>query len=175
MCIRDRHGFFIRGGLSIGDLFVDDNSVYGPALLEAYGLESKAAVNPTVVLSDDVMDLVLHHCNFYKGEAPPQNREVLVNADGRFFINYLSECFVDTGVSEEINWATLRTHKKQVEKALNKYRHLPAIFAKFSWLAAYHNYFCEGVSAYPGYESKMLVSEKLASIHFKKLSEIRAK
>lgn len=170
-----QHGFFIRGGLSIGDLFVDDNSVYGPALLEAYGLESKAAVNPTVVLSDDVMDLVLHHCNFYKGEAPPQNREVLVNADGRFFINYLSECFVDTGVSEEINWATLRTHKKQVEKALNKYRHLPAIFAKFSWLAAYHNYFCEGVSAYPGYESKMLVSEKLASIHFKKLSEIRAK
>jgi hypothetical protein len=169
-----RHGFFIRGGLSVGDLFVDENSVYGPALIEAYGLESKTAINPIVVLSNDVMGLVLHHCSYYQGEAAPQNRDVLVNSDGRFFINYLAECILDTGDSYDVSWSALKQHKRQVESALNKYRHLPAIFSKFSWLAAYHNYFCEGVSAYPGFTESVRISKKLASVQFRQLSDIRA-
>lgn len=170
-----RHGFFIRGGLSIGPLFVDENSVYGLALLDAYSLESKTAVNPIVVLSDDVMKLVLQHCGYYQHGSAPQNRDVLVNADGRFFINYLSECINDTGDSEEVSWAALQEHRTQIESALVKYQKLPAIFAKFTWLAAYHNYFCESVSTYPGYKDNVRVSGKLTSIQFKKLSEIGQK
>ncbi len=170
-----QHGFFIRGGLSIGDLFVDDNSVYGPALLEAYHLESKVAVNPVVVLSEDVMGLVLHHLKYYHGDFAPQHRAVLVNSDGRFFINYLSECILDTHDSEEIAWSALKTHKKHVEAALKEYQQAPAIFAKFSWLAAYHNYFCDSVKDYPGYKDSVRVSKKLSSIQFKKLSEIQTK
>jgi hypothetical protein len=51
-------GFFIRGGLSVGNLFVDDNSVYGEALIDAHDLESKVAVNPIVVLCNNTMKLV---------------------------------------------------------------------------------------------------------------------
>ena len=113
-----QRGFFIRGGLSIGPLFVDDNSVYGPALLDAYKLESKVAVNPIVILSDDVMALVLHHCTYYMDEDAPQHRAVLVNPDGRFFINYLDECFLESSESEEVHWPSLETHKAQIEAAL---------------------------------------------------------
>jgi hypothetical protein len=167
-----QHGFFIRGGLSVGDLFVDENSVYGPALLEAYHLESKVAVNPAVVLSDDVMGLVLSHLKFYHGDFAPQNRAVLVNSDGRFFINYLAECIVDGHDSEEVAWSALRTHKKHVEAALKEYQQVPAIFAKFAWLASYHNCFCDSVSNYPGYKDTVRVSKKLASIQFRRLKDV---
>jgi hypothetical protein len=164
-----QRGFFIRGGLSIGPLFVDSNSVYGPALLEAHHLESKVAVNPIVVLSDDTMELVLRHIRYYgEKERSPQNRSVLVNSDGRFFINYLSECYLEDGY-EEINWNALRVHKERVEAALTEYSAAPTIFAKFSWLSAYHNHFCDSVKTYPGYDPNLKISSNLSTVKFKEI------
>lgn len=162
-------GFFIRGGLSVGPLFVDENSVYGEALLEAYEIESKIAVNPIIVLCKNTMKLVDHHLGFYHGEEPPHVRHVLVNSDGRYFINYLSECIVETYEGEEVDLKSLETHKEQIEQALTKYAGQPAVFAKFSWLAAYHNYFCDSVSSYPGCSGKLKVSSELATVKFKTL------
>lgn len=169
------HGFFIRGGLSIGDLFVDENSVYGPALLEAYNLESKTAVNPIIVLSDDVMALVRHHLTFYAGDFAPQHRSVLVSPDGRFFINYLDECIVDAGDSEDVDWSSLSTHKTNIETALAEHRSAPAIFNKYSWLAAYHNYFCQSLVNHPDFEESILISNDVAPIAFRTLAEVTQK
>jgi hypothetical protein len=166
-----KEGFFIRGGLSVGQLFIDDNSVYGEALLDAYELESKTAVNPIVVLCDDTMKLVDEHLTYYTGESAPQERDVLVNADGRYFINYLSECIVDTGLDEELDTTALKQHKKQIEDALVQFAKQPIVFAKFSWLSAYHNFFCDSVSAYAGYSEKLKVRCELATVKFKKLSK----
>jgi hypothetical protein len=165
-------GFFIRGGLSVGKLFVDENSVYGEALLDAYELETNVAVNPVVVLSDDAMKLVDLHLSYYMGESAPQARSVLVNADGRYFINYLSECILENSEGEWLDIASLRKHKVQIEKALVQYAAQPAVFAKFSWLAAYHNYFCESVSSANDYTDDLKVGSDLASVRFKTLGKI---
>lgn len=162
-------GFFIRGGLSVGNLFVDDNSVYGEALIDAYELESKVAVNPIVVLCDNTMKLVDLHLGYYGGEYAPQIRHVLVNGDGRYFINYLSECLLETDYGEELNAKSLGKHKEQIELALSLYAEQPAVFAKFSWLSAYHNYFCESISSYPGYSDNLKVSSELATVKFRTL------
>jgi hypothetical protein len=161
-------GFFIRGGLSVGPLFVDENSVYGEALLEAYHLESKVATNPIVVLSDATMKLVDLHVKYY-GDGAPQMRHVLKGADGRYFLNYLSECIIDG--SEELNVKALRLHKQQIEKSLKQYIHMPTVFAKFSWLAQYHNFFCDSVSLFPEYKPSLRVSKKLASTQISLLSQ----
>ena len=162
-------GFFIRDGLSVGPLFVDDNSVYGEALIDAHHLESKVAINPIVVLCDNTMNLVDKHIGYYHGEAAPQVRHVLVNADGHYFINYLSECILPTDEGDEVDKNSLQKHKDQIESALAQYAGQPAVFAKFSWLAAYHNYFCDSVSSYPGYSDKLKVSNELATVQFKRL------
>ena len=39
-------GFFVRGAISVGDLFLDENTAFGPALLEAHELESTRARDP---------------------------------------------------------------------------------------------------------------------------------
>lgn len=164
-------GFFIRGGLSVGQLFVDDNSVYGAALIDAYELESMVAVNPIVVLCDNTMRLVDQHLTYYHGEWAPQARHVLVNADGRYFINYLHECVIETDDGLELDTEALGIHRNQIEHALNQYAKQPSVFAKFSWLAAYHNHFCDSVSSFPRYSDELKVSAELATVKFKRLVE----
>lgn len=44
--------FFVRGGISIGKMFHEDNIYFGPAYLDAYKLESENASYPRVILSE---------------------------------------------------------------------------------------------------------------------------
>lgn len=162
-------GFFIRGGLAVDQLFMDENSVYGMALLKAYDLESKVAVNPIVVLCDNTMKLVDMHIGYYSGEAAPQVRDVLKGPDGRYFLNYLTECIIEGDDQDYLDADSLRVHKQQIESALKAYAAVPAVFSKFSWLAAYHNYFCDTVSNYPEYEDSLKVSATLAAIQFQRI------
>ena len=164
-------GFFIRGGMAVDQLFMDENSVYGAALLEAYHLESKVAVNPIVVLCDNTMKLVDMHIGYYSGEVAPQIRSVLKGPDGRYFLNYLTESIIEGDDREYLNAKSLRLHKKQIESALKNYAAVLTVFSKFSWLAAYHNYFCDTVSGYSEYEDSLKVSAKIAGIHFQRLTK----
>lgn len=47
-------GFLIRGGVAIGNLYHSGGVVFGDAMVKAYSLESKTAIYPRVVLSQDV-------------------------------------------------------------------------------------------------------------------------
>jgi hypothetical protein len=48
-------GVLVRGGITEGSLYHDDTIVFGPALIDAYHLESKAARFPRVLVSDEVI------------------------------------------------------------------------------------------------------------------------
>jgi len=52
-------GFLCRGGISKGLLYHEKNNAFGPAMLEAYHLESKQAIYPRIILSKGVQDFVL--------------------------------------------------------------------------------------------------------------------
>lgn len=47
-------GFLCRGGVAKGSLIHEENMVFGPAMIEAYKLESKEAICPRIILSKDV-------------------------------------------------------------------------------------------------------------------------
>ena len=166
-------GFFIRGGLAVGPLFIDENSAYGPALLEAYQLESKKAINPIITLSDDVMKLVDKHTEYYSSiYISPQHRHVWVSDDNRYFLNYLSECIWEIDGGDEVDWKSLTSHKERIEHNLNKYRYLPSVFGKYVWLASYHNEFCKSVTRFPGYTSSVCVQSETIEFKFRKLSDV---
>lgn len=48
-------GFLIRGGVTIGNLYHAQGIVFGPAMVEAYELESRTAVYPRIVVSHTIM------------------------------------------------------------------------------------------------------------------------
>lgn len=159
------NGFFIRGGLSVGPLFISEDNVYGRALVEAHELESTKASYPIVILSDDAMALVNSHLNYYGKGKSPQYKDILVDENGRYFINYLNECLIEDDALE-IDAVSLRRHKEWIEKNLEEFKDTERILAKYSWLASYHNFFCGLVEDVLGYEPGLLVGGPVPEIKF---------
>ena len=119
-------GFFVRGGLSLGSLHVSDHVLFGPALVEAYDLESRAAVHPRIVLSRAAAET-------QRGAAG--GSMLLRDDDGQTFIDYLG------AVVEEPDdpTAMLRFHRDTVVDRLHHSRASKRRWAKYRWLAEYHN------------------------------------
>ena len=134
-------GFFVRGAVSVGRVYVDDIAVFGEALVEAYRGESELARNPRIVLTESARRHVRAHLGYYgdRHEAP-QNRDLIRDTDGQWFLNYLDAILIP-GVDPLFH--ELERHKASVQSRLEEYRRKPAIFSKYAWTADYHNYFCD--------------------------------
>lgn len=141
-------GFFVRGAFSIGELFVGEETVYGPAILEAHELENKLTNNPRIILSQGVTDLVKAHLKYYAElQDAPQYTAILVDTDGQYFINYLFGVLDEDDYSADFD--ALQKHKNNVENCLNRFREKSRIWSKYFWLANYHNYFCKLINDCP--------------------------
>jgi len=163
-------GFFVRGGLAIGPLFMDDNIVYGPAIIEAYRAESELARDPRIVLSQEVQNMVMQHTKYYAdpGESP-QNRELIVDPDGHVFVNYLEMLVIEDDAGPCVAWKKIELHKEQIEKNLSKFKDKPVIWSKYYWLANYHDYFCLTHQQYSGYKKAYLIDPGIAKPEFSRL------
>ena len=71
-------GFFIRGAISVGPVYVDEIAVFGDALLEAYKGESTLARDPRIVLTASARQSVRKHLQYYPDKHwAPQDRYVI--------------------------------------------------------------------------------------------------
>ncbi len=140
-------GYFIRGGISLNDYYGDETFAYGPALVEAYELENNKANYPRIILSEKMIKLILGHIeDFYGGEGAPQISEILCDKeDNTCFINYL--LCIEDNLQESGDFKsyfeTITAHKDQIKTAISKNSNNSKIMVKYSWVARYHNYFCD--------------------------------
>jgi hypothetical protein len=90
-------GYRVRGGVTFDDAFVDSDGCFGPAVNEAYRLESKVAKFPRILLRSDIGNLQ------YDFETKIQSLEIVATAnrivrdwvprivhrdnDGNFYLN----------------------------------------------------------------------------------------
>ncbi len=133
-------GFFVRGAISIGDLYMDDIVVFGSGLTEAYEAEHELSRDPRIILSLTAKKSVDQHIQYYSEHAhAPQNRNLLRDSDGQYFVNYLDTLLEEGDVYEE----ELQSHKEIIENRLVEYKNRPPIWSKYMWAAKYHNYFCD--------------------------------
>ena len=51
----------LRGGIAFGKLYVGENLVFGEALIKAYSIESKEAIYPRIVVSNDIFQTLKDH------------------------------------------------------------------------------------------------------------------
>lgn len=151
---------FVRGAISISDLFINENVVLGPALIEAYQLESKYAIYPRIIISDSVAKVIETHFTYYaEPDTSPQNKILLKDIDGKIFLNYLFALFFDNGFTESEVVSELELHRESILQNLKIYKNNFKVFDKYSWSANYHNYFCSNFLRYefPSTDYKLLL------------------
>lgn len=80
--VGDGVGVLVRGGITIGELFMDNVMVWGAALLRAYKIEDSLAIYPRVVIDTAIISELQHS----KDTAD----YLSLDFDGLWFLNYMS-------------------------------------------------------------------------------------
>jgi hypothetical protein len=175
-----KHGFFVRGGISFGNLYMDDDVVYGEGLLDAYEAESTLARDPRVVLAPSAMTLVHSHLAYYdKVATTPHNEHLLVDSDSQMFVNYLAipiDGIDPRGRLPRAYMRDLKSHRDLVMAKLSEFSEKPALWSKYVWVGIYHNLFCKQFIArkQPKVSATVLTqpARRLAAVYRRKGSEI---
>lgn len=133
-------GFFVRGGISFGELHLSSKLVYGKALISAHKLD-KHGEPPRIVLSEPLEKLARHYLQSYSdpGQAPEASDFLVDGGDGRVFVNYLMA--TNGGYSTAI--APLEAHRNAIAERLEEHKNSAGIIKKYEWLRDYHNFFCD--------------------------------
>lgn len=150
-------GYFVRGALSVAPVYVDEVAVFGDALVEAYEGESELARDPRIILTDSAVRAAKQHIQYYsRPMLAPHARDILKDADGQWFLNYLEAVLIAEDEHGPFYDEFLR-HKHAVEKKLAAHAKNPSVWAKYAWVANYHNYFCDLHSHHFGDEHRINV------------------
>jgi hypothetical protein len=137
-------GLFVRGGMAIGPLWIDELFVFGAGLMSAYNIESKGAHYPRIVVSDDIVKMA----RWVRPHLGKQSREwldsyLLRGWDGAVFVNYLFDN--STRIVPTPDY--LATHRAAIGAGLFDNQTTPVVYEKYLWLRTYHNYYCQQVGA----------------------------
>ncbi len=112
-------GFFVRGGAVVGDIYVDDKGIFGPAAEKAYELESKHAKYPRILLEQNFGSALLNYGNenYFQGAQP-----IVYEEENAYFLNMFYG--VIPGINCGLNWDTffekiLRTAQDTIDSLDN--------------------------------------------------------
>jgi hypothetical protein len=135
-------GYFLRGAIELGDLYIDDEIVFGPSLLDAYEAENTIAKWPRIVLA--------------KGARQCANKDIhgdcdlslVCDADQQLSVDYLSQTVFIAGGCDRPFHEIVDEHKEIVTRQLSQFRSDPETWMKYYWVAQYHNSFCDKFEQY---------------------------
>jgi hypothetical protein len=123
-----QRGILLRGGIAFGKHYATSNVMFSQALVSAYGIESRMARFPRIVIDSDALNFAWHH-EFSNEELHGRIRNlVLIDRDGAPFVNYLSAEALNS-LTPHIR-ACIETNTQPDETVLEKMR----------WLLDYQNY-----------------------------------
>lgn len=136
-------GFVLRGGVTVGLQFADNEVNFGPALVEAVRLERDDAIFPRVIVDDRMLAVVDHHFgDYFEPSENPFHHQLMRAPDGRIFVSYLGAVFEADDADEAHDM--LGRHQHSILALRHEHASSdPRVVAKYEWLASYHNSFCE--------------------------------
>jgi hypothetical protein len=123
---------FSRGGLTVGWVHLHDGFVFGPALAEAYRLESRVAVHPRIVVGPKAAEALARDA---RGGGSAAAHRLRRDRDGLAFVDYLQVVLEDPADVTP----RLRLHREQITRALAASADDRRVWEKYQWLADYHN------------------------------------
>lgn len=142
-------GILMRGGLTVGKLCHNDNIVYGPAMVEAYELETSAAIYPRVVVSEKVLETAVF--NVSPQHTPEQELEWVIgmldkDTDGQLYVDFLSQGQEANDYDTYID-ALTNIKKLIVDEISGNPR--PSVRMKYEWIKSRFNTIAEDILRRP--------------------------
>jgi len=134
------HGVLVRGGVSFGKILHTNEMIFGPGLVTAYEFESKAAVFPRIVLSDEVIDLGAKHAidgHSYDIEKEHLSDITVKDSDGHYYVDYFSKAHPELDEPDLEYPGYLDALAKIIIKGLTSTS--PGVRNKFLWLRERYN------------------------------------
>jgi hypothetical protein len=130
------HGILVRGAMKCGKLVHTPELIFGPAFVDAYELESKAACYPRVILEDSVIQAgAAAHARHHDSATEVEHIKNLLRKDhdGFWYVDYvnaaipeLNDPVYDAAEYHERLWGIVDAGRANRS---------PAVRAKFEWLA----------------------------------------
>lgn len=132
-------GIFLRGGVSIGNLTHENDIVFGPAMLDAYNLESKIAKYPRIIIDEKVFQFAYNNPGYNNtNEQELEYIEGLVRRDndGWYYTDYLTQC-CELDKQTDI-YVVLDSIKNKIQQYINDDN--KDIREKYEWLNEYYEW-----------------------------------
>jgi hypothetical protein len=136
-------GIFLRGGITIGEIYIKNNFIFGPGLISAYKLENERALYPRIIVPKNIVHIVkdvpalkaYHHD--IEDELEYIKALLKYDSAGFYFIDYIKAS--DSEIEPDDYLTFLINHKKNIKKNLSLYKKDERVLAKYKWLKKYHN------------------------------------
>lgn len=129
-------GFLLRGGMTVGQLYHTDELVMGPAMNEAYRLESTEAISPRVIIDPGVIEAA--RAAPREGHRPDQEARYTLgflnkDDDGWLYVDYVGIVPIQNlGIAADGYPPYLH---KLIQKTLDGLRHEDGqVRRKYEWL-----------------------------------------
>lgn len=152
-----KEGICIRGGVARGKFYSDDNIIFSNGLVKAYEIEENIAKFPRIIIP-------YHFWSYVAGEGTEEEISWFKNTytwrdydDDQLFIDYLNFIPYKNNRGSTQKKYNLETHKSFIENCLNIYTNEREIYAKYEWMANYHNSWCKEL--YPQYPELLIQKE----------------
>lgn len=141
---------FIRGGITKGPLFENDDIIYGQGLIKAYLLESEFAKYPRVIFTEETLESGKSNAKYMRADLSLVGRNFTLDEDEFYYLNYLPRyqgmsteqikgycdglfeccskelnCTTDRNLREKYLWI-----KRKVQKSVEKMPEIKALYEK---------------------------------------------
>jgi len=137
------HRILIRGGMTMGDICATGSTVFGPAMVTAYELESRSAIYPRIVIDPVLLNSVRvdHRLraadNSVDYELQAIRNLIRRGESGAWFVDYLRASFAE--LDEPEDWHVLLANHQELIQKRYQGPGRTAYLDKILWLATYHN------------------------------------
>lgn len=136
---------FVRGGIVLGDIYADRTTIFGPALIRAYELESQIARWPIIIFD---RYLVAEFNERWKQHDDPLVKSFITRTEnGIYFLDYIGVMQYEDVTTGDLDYK-LDDHRKAIISAFEETTN-ETYREKYHFLAAYHDRKCDQYN-YPG-------------------------
>jgi len=124
-------GFLLRGGITIGKLYIDSDVVWGTGLIDAYNIENNIANYPRIILSSELLG-VYRKCK--KKKSLNLFAFIEKDSDGLWFANFFAAA---------PNLEMIPAQSERLSRITKQYvNESDKIKLKINWLVDYFNTYC---------------------------------